>query len=160
MAEPARDLQPAFADRYDPPGSSVGEKPAFRILLIDPSALSRSCFLAALESVPSIEISSVSSVEDLSASTIQDLRPDAIAMRVAGETLSEDRLIQRLERLGRLFPPEQTMLLARSEAPDQLLCALRMGVGGFITTDLSLASTVKAIELLREGLSIFTYATF
>lgn len=160
MAEPGPSSPSPFTDRDGPPGSNDSEPTAFRILLIDPSALSRSCFIAAMEGVPSITMSSVPTVEDLDPHKIEELRPDAVALRVAGENLGEDRLTQRLEQLARLFPPAQTLLLARSESPDQLLCALRMGVGGFITTDLSLATTVTAIEMLREGLSIFTYSTF
>ena len=54
MAEPVSSWQPGFVDRDDPPGSNDSEKPAFRILLIDPSALSRSCFIAALEDRKSV----------------------------------------------------------------------------------------------------------
>lgn len=141
-------------------GEPNGSAPElFRILLIDSSALSRSCFVAALEGVPSIAISSVSSVDDLTPAMIDTLRPDATALRIAGENLTDARLTQRLEKLGDLVPPARTILLARSESPDQLLCALRMGLGGFITTDLSLATTVRAMEMLSDGLSIYTYAT-
>lgn len=160
MADPGSSFEALFASRHERPGSNDSPAAAFRILLIDPSALSRSCFIAALKEVRSIEISGVPGVEDLSPAKIEELRPNAIALRVAGENLGEEMLTQRLQRLGTLFPPAQTMLLARSESPDQLLCALRMGIGGFITTDLSLATTVTAIEMLRDGLSIFTYATF
>lgn len=133
---------------------------AFRLLLIDPSALSRSCFVAALEGDHDIEIVGIADVSELNPARIEALRPHVIALRVAGENLTDDQLVQRLERLGQLFPPAQTMLLARSEAPDQLLNALRMGLGGFITTDLSLVATIKAMEILREGLAVFSYTTY
>lgn len=158
MAEPAASWPPALPLRDDAP-SSESTISAFRILLIDPSALSRSCFVAALAGVPTVEINGVASVDELDTATIEDFRPDAIALRVAGEHLGEDRLVQRLEKLGSIFPPSRTMLLARSEAPDQLLCAMRMGVAGFITTDLSLATTVTSLQMLREGLSVYTYST-
>lgn len=158
MAEPAATWPPAVPLGNEPsPGKR--ENSGFRILLIDPSALSRSCFIAALTGVPAIEISGVASVEELDLAAIEEFRPDAIALRVAGEQLGEDRLVQRLEKLGSIFPPARTMLVARSEAPDQLLCAMRMGIAGFITTDLSLATTLTSLQMLREGLSVYTYST-
>jgi DNA-binding NarL/FixJ family response regulator len=158
MAEPAASWPPALPLRDDAPASGSASS-SFRILLVDPSALSRSCFIAALAGVPTIEISGVASVEDLDLTAIETFRPDAIALRVAGEHLGEDGLVKRLEKLGSIFPPARTMLLARNEAPDQLLCAMRMGVAGFITTDLSLAMTVTSLQMLREGLSVYTYST-
>ena len=137
---------------------AVTEK--FRLLLIDPSALSRSCFVAALEGMDDIEIVGIADIDELNIDRVTALRPHVVALRITGESLSDDQLTQRFTRLGRLFPPAQTMVLARHEAPDQLLSALRMGLGGFITTDLSLTTTIKAMELLREGLSVFSYGTF
>ena len=158
-----------FRDALPDPGREVArsgqaQSPSvtenFRLLLIDPSALSRSCFVAALEGVNAIEVISIADMDELNADRIAALHPHVIALRINGENLTEDQLTQRFSRLSKLFPPAQTMVLARNEAPDQLLNALRMGLGGFITTDLSLTATIKAMEMLREGLSVFSYATF
>jgi DNA-binding NarL/FixJ family response regulator len=130
------------------------------VLLIDPSPLSRSCFLAALTGDETIAITAAASIAEVGLQSVKKGKLHVVVLRIAGEDLTEDQLTQRLVSLRDSFPGTNTMLLAATDAPDQLLCALRQGIAGFITTDLSLAATVRAIHLLHNGLAIYPYTSF
>ena len=158
---------PAFqGDASDGNGKSAAKvtvKPgngALSVLLIDPSPLSRSCFLAALEGDTSIVITALSLIGDIKSGLTPAAVPDVVVLAIAGEAISEQQLAKRLEQLRDIFPGVVTMLLGAPESTDHLLYALRAGIAGFITTDLSLASTIRAMHLMRDGLAIFPYALF
>src|SRR3546814_14071539 len=64
---------------------------------------------------------------------------------------------ERMEALTRRFPGVAVMLLSGAGDDDQIMAGIRHGVSAYITSDIGLRPTVRAIRLMRQGLMIYPH---
>lgn len=126
-----------------------------RVLLVDPSPLSRSCLMAGFGENSEISISACGHVEELGTGPLPHGDPAVIIVQAAGQDLKSREFGERLRALEHRFPDAATMLLSASEDIGQMLAGLHQGVGAYITGGTGLAATIGAIQLMREGLIIY-----
>src|SRR3546814_20145500 len=62
-----------------------------------------------------------------------------------------------MEALTRRFPGVAVMLLSGAGDDDQIMAGIRHGVSAYITSDIGLRPTVRAIRLMRQGLMIYPH---
>ena len=141
------------AGRHKEGGDSV------RVLLVDPSPLSRSCLLAGFGENQAISITGCGHVEDLQQDPFPEGDPDVVILQAGGQDIASREFGDRLRALTQRFPGAATMLLSGPEDIGQMLAGLQLGVGAYITGDIALAPTIAALQLMREGLIIYPRAT-
>src|SRR3546814_1315237 len=126
-----------------------------RVLLIDPSPLSRSCLLAGFRESPGISIVACGNVEEFVETAFA--KPHVIAIQAAGQDLESQEFGERMEALTRRFPGVAAMLLSGAGDDDQIMAGIRHGVSAYLTTDIGLRPTVRAISMIRKGHIIYTH---
>ena len=136
-------------------GHSGKEGEAVRVLLVDPSPLSRSCLLAGFSENPEISVSACGHVEELGQGPLPNGEPSVVVLQTAGQNLQSREFGERLRALTHRFPDAATMLLSAPEDVGQMLAGLQQGVGAYITGGIGVAPTVAAIRLMREGLIVY-----
>lgn len=139
----------ARGDRSGEEGGTV------RVLLVDPSPLSRSCLLAGFSENPEISVSACGHVEELGTEPLPNGEPSVVMLQTAGQDLQSGEFGERLRALTHRFPDAATMLLSAPEDVSQMLAGMQHGVGAYITGGIGVAPTVAAIRLMREGLIVY-----
>lgn len=125
-----------------------------RVLLVDPSPLSRSCLLAGFRESSEISIVACGHVDELPENPFPE-GVNVIILQAAGQHLESREFTERLTALSRRFPGAGIMLLSGPEDTDQMLTGLQLGVRAYITGDVGLAPTIGAIRLISEGLVVY-----
>src|SRR3546814_5816564 len=82
--------------RADPDDADDGPDLDVRVLLIDPSPLSRSCLLAGFRESPGISIVACGNVEEFVETAFA--KPHVIAIQAAGQDLESQEFGERMER--------------------------------------------------------------
>lgn len=141
--------------RADPDDADDGQDLDVRVLLIDPSPLSRSCLLAGFRESPGISIVACGHVEEFVETAFA--KPHVIAIQAAGHDLESQEFGERMDALTRRFPGVAVMLLSGAGDDDQIMAGIRHGVSAYITSDIGLRPTVRAIRLMRQGLMIYPH---
>lgn len=136
-------------------GRNRGEGEIVRVLLVDPSPLSRSCLMAGFSENPEISISACGHVEELGAGPLPHGDPSVVILQAAGQDLQSREFGERLRALALRFPAAAIMLLSAPEDVGQMLAGLQQGVGAYITGGIGLAPTIGAIQLMCEGLIVY-----
>ena len=149
------ELAPSDADL--PPHA---QRTPIEVLLIDPSALNRSCFSAGLASDPSIRVVACGDVESVAPAAFSRGIPDLVILRVVAGERSDSDVEQCLRALGRIFPPTATMLIAPTAEPRHVVTALRHDVEGLATDQLSIASTIDVMRLVHAGMLVYPRSLF
>jgi two-component system nitrate/nitrite response regulator NarL len=136
-------------------GRNGEEGETVRVLLVDPSPLSRSCLLAGFSENPEISVSACGHVEELGEGPLPNGEPSVVMLQTAGQNVQSREFGERLRALTNRFPDAATMLLSAPEDVGQMLAGLQQGVGAYITSGIGVAPTVAAIRLMREGLIVY-----
>lgn len=148
------EVEPTLDDALDLPWGGASA-PRIRVLLIDPSTLSRSCFLAGLDGQGTISIVARAQIDPAEQEDLRAVAPDLVVLHMGSDDVTELHLNRQLIALHRIFPGSATMVIGPSAEPRQMMMALRHGVRGFITDDLGVTSTIDAMRLVHEGLAVY-----
>lgn len=140
------------AGPLEPPASW---RTPFEVLLIDPSALNRSCFSAGLSIDPSITVVAYGDVASVVPAEFSRGMPDLVILRVLAGEPSKDDVEHYLRALSGLFPPTATMLIAPTAEAGHMLTALRHKVEGLTTDQLSIALTIDVMRLVHAGMLVY-----
>jgi DNA-binding NarL/FixJ family response regulator len=151
MARRARLLPAGQAAKFRRAGQAP---PRIRVLLIDPSPLRRSCFLAGLAGQTALSIVAHARIEAVERAP-RPLAPDLVVLRLGPDDVTALHLNRQLIALHRIFPGAATMVIGPSAEPRRMMMALRHGVCGFITADLGVAATIEAMQLVHEGFAVY-----
>ncbi|MCF8708253.1 response regulator transcription factor [Rhizorhapis sp. SPR117] len=93
--------------------------------------------------------------KELAYARFDDGPPDVIILQAAGQDLGSAEFSAQLQTVIRAFPATGIMLLSGSEHVDQMLAAFEQGVGAYITGNLGLIPTIRAMQLMREGMIVY-----
>ena len=130
-----------------------------RVLLVDPSPMSRTCFAAAMSGCPAIHVQGVDQIEAEELDRLTRL-PDIIVLQLSGQELSERQLSRRLELCHERYPTAAMLILAEKAPADMCLAALAQNVSGYLTSDHGVDSVIAALQLVAVGLVVFPRLNF
>jgi DNA-binding NarL/FixJ family response regulator len=119
-----------------------------KILLIDYHILFREGIASLLMHEPGIEIVGVVSSIQQAADEFSDFQPDLILMEF-GEDVTADLLA--VQNITTLYPDILIVLLSNRDPDDILVDALRVGIKGYISKDLSFDKVMASIRGLERG---------
>lgn len=134
---------------------SESEKMPLEVLLIDPSALNRSCFSAGLAIDSSIRVVAYGDASSVVPAEFSRGVPDLVILRLLAGDQAEADIEHYFRTLTSLFPPIATMLIAPTAEAGHVLTALRHDVEGLTTDQLSIALTIDAMRLVHAGMLIY-----
>jgi len=119
-----------------------------RILLIDPSILTRECFVAGLaRAAPDLVVTALKQVPD----ERPDPPVDLVLVVAALRPLASPAVEADIAALRSLLDAVPVMMIGASNDPQDVAKALEQGVRGYISTDLELKVAVAAIRLVAVG---------
>ncbi len=139
------------------PGVSRGP---LDVLLIDASALNRSCFSAGLDQDHTIRLVACASVDDIVPAGFARGAPDVIILRLMGDEVVEGELTGKLGLLTDLFPKTAIILIVPAAEPRHVLAAMQHEVWGLTTDQLSMTSTIDVIRLVHAGMVVYPPSLF
>lgn len=159
MAELMESLQLAdlgTMSRATPPVGKAGE--SMRVLLVDPSPISRSCLAAALEMAPGLACDSTDNLEGL---TIEHCRflPELILIQCPSGPNASERLGAIIQRASVFFPKVPAVLLTGRSAPRTAELEAVKGLSGCIPATMCADLTVAALRLVSLGMAIYPRTT-
>lgn len=129
-----------------------------RILLIDPSALGRSCFRAGLADDSALIFDAFATVAEAQQSLADALAPEVILLQAATEKVGDTMLARQLLSLHQSFPSVPVMLMTSGTSSDVMMAAMRHGIRGLLSAELGVGATLNAMRLVRAGYVIYPEA--
>ena len=126
-----------------------------RVLLFDPSPLSRSCLTAGFGDVPEVAVTACGDLKDLEEASSRTPRPDIVAVHAVGQNVASPEFEKQLQILMRTFPDAARMLLSGPDDGDQMMAGLRLGFSAYVTDGVGLSPTLGVMRLIREGMVVY-----
>jgi DNA-binding NarL/FixJ family response regulator len=126
------------------------------LLVIDPRSLTRDCLLAALQDTP--EIRSVSAAASVwEATTILRERRiiNAVLLNLASDAFDQVSLSAMIDPLQVAAPGGRILILTTHTDTDHAGAALRLGVDGYLNSEMSFELTKDAICIVGRGCIIY-----
>lgn len=140
--------------------STAGDRQSLHVLLLDASALNRSCFSAGLDEQQNIRLVASATLEEIIPSMFARGAPDVTILRLSADEGGEDELASKLQALTLLFPRSATILIVPTAEPRHVLAALHHSVVGLTTDQLSMTSTIDVMRLVHAGMVVYPPALF
>jgi DNA-binding NarL/FixJ family response regulator len=130
-------------------------RPPLDVLLIDASALNRSCFSAGIDNDDSIRLVACATIDQIPPDVFPRGAPDIVILRLIAEEIAESDIADRLQRLDELFPVAAIILIIPTAEPRHILTALQHEIVGLTTDQLSMASTIEVMRLVHAGMVVY-----
>lgn len=138
----------AIGGRHSKDGGDPGE---LRLLVIDHRSLTRDCLVAALENVRGIgAVIAAGTVEEAAAILAEADGRTAALLNLASDDFDHPTLSRMIDPLRELAPGRILVLTTHVDA-EHARAALRLGVAGFLSTEMSFDLTVEAIRIVSRG---------
>lgn len=134
--------------------------PPLHVLLVDASALNRSCFAAGIDDEQDIRLAACATIDHILPNAFPQGAPDVIMLRLIAEEIAEANLTTKLRRLTELFPLAAIILIVPTAESDHILTALHHEVVGLTTDQLSMASTIEVMRLVHAGMVVYPPTLF
>ncbi|WP_056355009.1 MULTISPECIES: helix-turn-helix transcriptional regulator [unclassified Sphingomonas] len=131
------------------------QPPPLDVLLIDASALNRSCFSAGIDHDGSIRLVACAAIDQIPPAAFARGMPDIVILRLIAEEIAEADVADRLQRLDELFPGAAIILIIPTAEPRHILTALQHEILGLTTDQLSMASTIEVMRLVHAGMVVY-----
>lgn len=142
-------LKSPTPDRTAPP-LRQGSTPrrTLTVLLIDRSPLTRECLsLALADAADEVSVITAGGPEEARAVA----RADLVLIHAGGEAVEEEMFTRDLPTLSATLPDAPIVLLAGRHSPSDVLRALRMGVRGYLSHDVSPDDLCRALRRISAG---------
>jgi DNA-binding NarL/FixJ family response regulator len=120
------------------------------VIVIEPRSLLRECITAALENLEDCRARAFKSTEEWT-SSIATFSPSLILLGNGATPREPEPLKKQIALVRRSHSSVPIVLICDSEAPDEILTAIEVGVSGYIPTSSSLSVAVQAIRLVMAG---------
>lgn len=121
------------------------------LLVIDPRSLTRDCLVAALESAPGVaSVTSTGNIEEAAAILAGIEGRSAALLNLASDAFDHPTLSRMLAPLRDLAPGSILILTTHIDA-EHARTALRLGVAGLLSTEMSFDLTIDAIRIVSRG---------
>jgi len=130
------------------------------VLLVDASALNRSCFSAGVDNDRSIRLVACASVTDIMPALFASGAPDVAILRLTADEVAGFEFGGKLRLLADIFPTSATILILPMAEPRHVLAALQHEVLGLTTDQLSMTSTIDAVRLVHAGMVVYPSSLF
>ena len=127
-----------------------GRLDPIKVLIVDPSPLSRSCMLAGLISAPDLAVDAVAEVAQLVNSV-----PDLVIFQGFRSGADAPQLSAQLMAAAERWPDAAVMVMAEEGDSHQILESLRNGAQAFLTSNVSLEVLIDAIHVLMHDLAVY-----
>jgi len=122
------------------------------ILLIDPRPLARECIAGWLQTCHrAFRILAAAEAGDVKSGRYQRHELDLAILSTGALRITDSWVVDSLQRLEQVMPGRPVVVLADLVAAQNVVDALRMGVRGYITMNLTTDVVVQALELVRVG---------
>ena len=124
---------------------------ALHLLVIDPRSLTRDCLVAALEGVEELgSVIAAGSVEEAASILAGIDGRTAALLNLASDAFDHPTLARMIEPLRQTQPGSIVILTTHVDA-EHARAALRLGVAGFLSTEMPFELTVDAIRFISRG---------
>lgn len=131
------------------PGRSSSDK--LHLLVIDPRSLTRDCLVAALESAQGVaSVIATGSIEEATKILAGSEGPTAALLNLASDSFDHPTLSRMIAPLREQAPSNILILTTHIDA-EHARIALRLGVAGLLSTEMSFDLTVDAIRIVSHG---------
>ena len=128
-----------------------GSSEELHLLVIDPRSLTRDCLVAALEGARGIAtVTAVGSIEDAAATLAAIEGRTAVLLNLASDAFDYPALSRMIDALRKLAPQSILVLTTHIDA-EHARTALRLGVAGLLSTEMSFDLTLDAIRIASRG---------
>jgi len=142
------------------PQSAEREPLPLDVLLVDASALNRSCFSAGVETEQGIRLIACATVNDVVPAAFARSTPHVIILRLTAEDVASNEVADKLTALSALFPAAATILIVPTAEPRHVHTALQYDILGLTTDQLSIASTIDVMRLVHAGMVVYPPSLF
>lgn len=121
------------------------------LLVIDPRSLTRDCLVAALENAQDVaSVTAAGSIEEAAAILAGIDGRTAVLLNLASDAFDHLTLSRMIAPLRELAPGSILILTTHIDA-EHARTALRLGVAGLLSTEMSFDLTVDAIRIVSRG---------
>ena len=121
------------------------------LLVIDPRTLTRDCLVAALENARGVaSVTAAGSIEEAATILAGIDGPTAALLNLASDAFDHPTLSRMIAPLQELAPGSIVILTTHIDA-EHARTALRLGVAGLLSTEMSFDLTVDAIRIVSRG---------
>lgn len=128
-----------------------GDSDELHLLVIDPRSLTRDCLVAALEGAHGVgTVIATASIEEAVTILAGIEGRTAALLNLASDSFDHPTLARMIEPLRNLVPGNILVLTTHVDA-DHARTALRLGIAGFLSTEMSFDLTVDAIRIVSRG---------
>ncbi|HUD95293.1 response regulator transcription factor [Sphingobium sp.] len=126
------------------------------LLVIDPRSLTRDCLIAALQDTPEIRsVTAAASVWEASTTLREQRMINAVLLNLASDAFDLASLSDMIDPLQVAAPGGRILILTTHTDTDHAGVALRLGVDGYLNSEMSFELTKDAICIVGRGCIIY-----
>lgn len=126
------------------------------LLVIDPRSLTRDCLIAALQDTPEIRsVTAASSVSEGAAILAERRIINAALLNLSSDPFDQGSLFRMIEPLQDAAPGGRLLVLTTHTDREHAGAAMRLGIDGYLNSNMSFELTRDAIRIVAKGCLIY-----